>query len=303
MSYWEQALSAAHGAAERGFRVFPLSRRKLPALPSPHPQPMPTCRGACGRFGHGVHDATTDHRRLDALFAAAPWATAYGLACGQPPHYLLGLDLDVKDGVNGIADLRTLASRHHFTMPDTATVASPSGGLHHWLSAPPDLGILNSAREIAAGIDIRTTGGYLVGPGSLGTKGYYRFVPGTDPDLIAPAPAELLALLTPAPAPVAVAPDPERLRQGIHALAAYARAALNGECDKVRRTRQPGRKRRLFASAAQLARLIDAHALPQTVAYDALLTAGLACGLTAAECERNIVRGFARGSTTRTRVT
>jgi hypothetical protein len=167
-----------------------------------------------------------------------------------------------------------------------------------WLTAPPEAPISNSAREIADGIDIRGPAGYLVGPGSLSTHGRYGFTPGI-PTTIAPVAPELLALLTapPAAAPLS-APDPEQVRAGIRKQSAYGRAALDGECAKVRATRKPGRKTRLFASAAALARLINAGALDQDVAYDALITAGLACDLTAAECERSILRGFERGSTT-----
>ncbi|MFF1476205.1 bifunctional DNA primase/polymerase [Streptomyces sp. NPDC058301] len=90
------ALAHALSVAERGLPVIPLSRSKLPALRSPHhdePQPA-LCRGECGLPGHGVHDATTDPAAVRALFAAAPWATGYGIACGRPPHHLIGIDLD-----------------------------------------------------------------------------------------------------------------------------------------------------------------------------------------------------------------
>ncbi|MEU0278320.1 bifunctional DNA primase/polymerase [Streptomyces sp. NPDC006195] len=94
------ALTHALSAAERGLPVFPLSPTKLPALRSPHrgePEPV-LCRGECGRPGHGVHDATTDPTGVRSLFAAAPWATGYGIACGHPPHHLIGIDLDVAPG-------------------------------------------------------------------------------------------------------------------------------------------------------------------------------------------------------------
>ncbi|MFJ5684398.1 bifunctional DNA primase/polymerase [Streptomyces sp. NPDC093099] len=94
------ALTHALSAAERGLPVFPLSPTKLPALRSPHrgePEPV-LCRGECGRPGHGVHDATTDPTGVRSLFAAAPWATGYGIACGRPPHHLIGIDLDVAPG-------------------------------------------------------------------------------------------------------------------------------------------------------------------------------------------------------------
>lgn len=121
------ALAYALSAAENGFPVIPLSAGKLPALRSPHrnePGPGPgrtgsgrvgsgrvgspaaseatggagapgMCRGECGLPGHGVHDATTDPAAVRALFAAAPWATGYGIACGRAPHHLIGVDLDV----------------------------------------------------------------------------------------------------------------------------------------------------------------------------------------------------------------
>ncbi|WP_033820922.1 bifunctional DNA primase/polymerase, partial [Kitasatospora sp. MBT63] len=113
---WHHALAAAQFAAARGLQSFPLARSKRPAIPSPHPRD-PHCRGACGRLGHGVHDATTDPERLRELFEAAPWATAYGIACGRPPHHLIGLDLDVKHGADGPGNLRNLATRHQFHIP------------------------------------------------------------------------------------------------------------------------------------------------------------------------------------------
>jgi hypothetical protein len=298
VSDWNSSLTAANYAAQRGFWVFPLSRSKRPAIPCPHPKGQrPPCRGQCGRFGHGVYDASPDAARVRELFDAAPWATAYGIACGRPPHHLIGIDLDVKDGRDGIADLHRLAQEHGFAFPRTATVSTPTGGLHLWLTAPPEAPISNSAREIADGIDIRGPAGYLVGPGSLTIHGHYAFAPGV-PTTIAAAAPELLALLTAPPTAALPVPDPEQVRAGIRKQSAYGRAALDGECAKVHATRKPGRKTRLFASAAALARLINAGALDQDVTYDALLAAGLACDLTAAQCERSILRGFERGSTT-----
>ncbi|MBW8702274.1 hypothetical protein MBT84_21940 [Streptomyces sp. MBT84] len=171
------ALAHALSAAERGLAVIPLSRTKLPALRSPHrgdPDPTaPTCHGECGRFGHGVYDASTDPRRIRGLFAAAPWATGYGIACGLRPHHLIGIDLDTKSGTDSSAALRELALRHLFTIPETVVVLTPSGGRHLWLSGPPDVVVPNSAGRLAPGIDIRGAGGYLVGPGSRTERGVY----------------------------------------------------------------------------------------------------------------------------------
>ncbi|WP_369183664.1 bifunctional DNA primase/polymerase [Streptomyces sp. Y1] len=201
---WTAARALALAAAERGLSVFPLSPSKLPAVASAHrDQPNLRCTGQCGALGHGVHDATTNPARIRALFAAAPWATGYGIACGRAPHHLIGVDLDVKNGLDGIAALAALAENRGFTVPDTVTVATPTGGRHLWLTAPASARVPNSASKHAPGVDVRGSGGYLVGPGSLGTRGYYRYAADTDPSHIAPAPTALLAVLTPPPAPPA----------------------------------------------------------------------------------------------------
>lgn len=199
------ALAHALSAAERGLAVIPLSRTKLPALRSPHragpAQDPPSCHGECGRFGHGVHDASTDPARIRELFAAAPWATGYGIACGLPPHHLVGVDLDTKSETDSSAALRELALRHLFTIPPTVVVLTPSGGRHLWLTAPPEAVVANSAGRLAPGIDIRGAGGYLVGPGSRTRHGVYTTAPGTSHLPPAPCPPALLRLLLPPPRP------------------------------------------------------------------------------------------------------
>ncbi|MGW0546944.1 bifunctional DNA primase/polymerase [Streptomyces altiplanensis] len=225
------ALAHALSAAERGLPVIPLSRTKLPALRSPHrdaPEPF-LCRGECGRPGHGVHDATTDPAAVRALFAAAPWATGYGIACGRPPHHLIGIDLDTKSDTDATVSLRHLALRHLFTIPETVVVLTPSGGRHIWLTGPPGVTVPNSASRLAPGIDIRGTGGYLVGPGSLTAHGIYRTAPGTGHLAPAPCPSALLRLLTP---PARSHPRAGRPADGTgrgHGLVQFVRAAHEGQ--------------------------------------------------------------------------
>ncbi|MEU1277013.1 bifunctional DNA primase/polymerase [Streptomyces sp. NPDC005805] len=209
------ALAHALTAAERGLPVIPLTPAKLPALRSPHrddPEPS-LCRGECGRYGHGVHDATADPAGVRALFAAAPWATGYGIACGRPPYHLIGVDLDTtSQQTDAAAELRLLALRHLFTIPDTVTVLTPSGGRHLWLTGPPGVTVPNSASRLAPGIDIRGAGGYLVGPGSVTAHGAYRPAPGSADLPPAPCPEALLRLIAPPhrprPAPPTDGPRP-----------------------------------------------------------------------------------------------
>ncbi|WP_428953655.1 bifunctional DNA primase/polymerase [Streptomyces sp. cg35] len=268
------ALAHALSAAARGLAVIPLSRTKLPALPSPHrddPPSAPRCHGECGLPGHGVYDATTDPRRVRALFAAAPRATGYGIACGLPPHHLIGVDLDTKSGTDSSASLRELALRHLFTIPDTVVVATPSGGRHLWLSGPPDVVVPNSAGRLAPGIDIRGAGGYLVGPGSRTEHGVYSTVPGTAHLAPAPCPPALLRLLTPPPR--AHHPEPDT-RTGQHGagLVQFVLGAHEGQ-----------RNTRLFWAACRAYE----SGLGDTLA-DALTTAAVRTGLTAREARSTI---------------
>jgi hypothetical protein len=224
------ALAHALSAAERGLPVIPLSATKLPALRSPHrddPEPV-LCRGECGRPGHGVHDATTDPAAVRALFAAAPWATGYGIACGRPPHRLIGIDLDVKSSTDSMAELQHLALRHLFTIPETVTVLTPSGGRHLWLTGPADPVVPNSAGRLAPGIDVRGTAGYLVGPGSVTAHGAYRLAPGTAHLTPAPCPPALLRLIAP-PAHPRSTPGPAAHHGDGHGLVQFVLAAQEGQ--------------------------------------------------------------------------
>ncbi|MEO3766229.1 bifunctional DNA primase/polymerase, partial [Streptomyces sp. B5E4] len=202
-SVHSHALTAALAAARRGLPVFPLSRAKQPAVRSPHHADWPRvpCRGECGRIGHGVYDATTDTGAIHTLFAAAPWATGYGIACGRPPHHLIGLDLDVKPGTDALGLFESLLAAHGIVLPPTVVILTPGGGRHIWLTGHSGHTVPNSVGRLAPGVDVRGTGGYLAGPGSRTLHGTYRPAP-RSARAPAPAPRALLRLLTPPP------PDP-----------------------------------------------------------------------------------------------
>lgn len=258
------ALRHALTVASRGLAVIPLSRSKLPALRSPHRdrQPSGGCRGECGQMGHGIHDATRDPDRIRALFAAAPWATGYGIACGRPPHHLIGLDLDVKNGVDGIANAERLAAEHGFTLPATVTIATPSGGRHLWLAGTADATVPNSASRLAPGIDVRGSGGYLVGPGSSTARGRYVVARGTEHHALHAAPPRLLQLAAPAPAAARPRPAPAAVPAGLPAAGARALALVR----YVLQAREGERNARLFWAACRA----------QETAQPAELTAALA---------------------------
>ncbi|WP_138275768.1 bifunctional DNA primase/polymerase [Rhodoluna limnophila] len=108
--------------------------------------------------------ATSDSAVIKNWFETRPKMN-YGIACGQSG--LLVVDLDVKKGDNGIANWRELSTNLNV---NTFEVETPSGGLHLYFWGE---GFRNSAGTIARGVDLRASGGYVVGPGSQTAEGTY----------------------------------------------------------------------------------------------------------------------------------
>lgn len=101
------------------------------------------------------------------------------------------LDIDPKNG--GLEQLATLEATHG-RLPDTHTVQTGSGGRHYYFRMP-GFPLRNNARKLAAGIDVRGTGGMVVAPPSVSGVGAYRLVEDFELE-IAEAPQWLLDLLT-----------------------------------------------------------------------------------------------------------
>lgn len=273
---WQCAYDNAHQARGQGLAVFP-TRNKLPAIRSPHEKGH-SCRGQCGQPGHGVYDATTDAANVRRLFLLAPHADGYGIACNGR---MVGLDLDRKNGVDGVATLNRLAREHGFEIPLTVTVCTPSGGFHLWLTVPDGMTVPNSVGRLGPGIDVRGTGGYVVGPGSTGRNGEYGFHPSlgyVDPQ---PVPEQLLALMLP-PAPIVrpqrrTSPTPDA-----------AGRALTGLVDVVLNSTQGGRNAALYWAASKAwAHVADGH-VAGSVAEAELISAAVSVGLGEAEARRTV---------------
>jgi Bifunctional DNA primase/polymerase, N-terminal len=288
---WQQALADATEATRRGLPVFPIGRKKMPAIRSPHHDDPPgtqKCRGECGHPGHGVHDATLDEQRLAELFAAAPHATGYGIACGRGEHPLLGVDLDRKNGVDGVESLRALADEHGFEVPETVVIATPSRGFHLWFTGPVGARVQNSAGKLGPGIDVRGYGGYLVGPGSWTPKGVYRIA---EMHPIARLPLGLLNLMTPTPVqqPAARAPRALPARQ--------RSAALTGLVKFVLDSHDGQRNARLYWAAARGFEHARHGLVDEQAVTGALVEAASRTGLSEAEAWHTVRSAYRSGAT------
>ncbi|QUI36312.1 bifunctional DNA primase/polymerase (plasmid) [Streptomyces alfalfae] len=171
-------IEAAVRAAGRGLALFP--------LPAGGRVPAP-----------GWHDqTTTDPAALVQLLADG---ANTGVGCRA--SRVVALDLDVHGDDDGPGVLAALAERFGQAVPDTFTVATPSGGQHLYFRVPEDctIGSVSGGRTpLGPGIDVRgpgrRRGGYLVGPGSVVAGRPYVIAHDVP---VAPLPGWIGALLAP----------------------------------------------------------------------------------------------------------
>jgi hypothetical protein len=274
-------LRAALEAAERGWHVFPLRPgTKRPAL---HGEATCTGTGPCAD-GHVKWEqrATTDPDRIRAAWSRAPYNV--GIATG--PSGLLVVDLDVPkdkssaDAPDGATTFGALCERAGHAVPGTYRTRTASGGQHLYFTAPDGVRLSNTAGTVAASVDTRAWGGYVVAAGSTIPTGRYETVSG--PEAVS-LPSWLLSILQPAPrapqAPsVAVAGQSRR----------YADVALAAETRNVATAQVGEREATLFRAARALGRFVAWGDLPRHMVEQALQEAGESAGLTVAECRSTL---------------
>jgi putative DNA primase/helicase len=166
------------------------------------------------RTAHGVKDATCDAEQIKRWWKKWPDANI-GLATGAPS----GVDvLDVDPRHGGDDSLRDLELEHGEIGP---TVISVTGGGGSQLFFRHEPGLKCSTGTIAAGLDFKTTGGYVILPRSTHKNGrFYEWEGASRPDEleVAAHPEWLLAKIRSASSrPNGKAPSPlveEKIRAG-----------------------------------------------------------------------------------------
>lgn len=144
-------LESALALAAKGFKVFPIKPgAKYPPLLNGWPQ-----------------KATSDPALVEMYWVPMPEANI-GIHC----EGLVVIDVDVKK--NGIESLEKLEITDG--LPPTLTTITPTGGRHLFYRLPEGhAGVPNSVGVLGAGLDVRSTGGYVVAPGSDVPGGAYTF--------------------------------------------------------------------------------------------------------------------------------
>lgn len=138
-------------ATMQGWKSFPLvPGKKIPCEPDP--------------FG----TATNDPEKIKEWFTPYP-ECGFGIVTGAS-NGITVLDLDIKNGVNGLANFSAL----DINIPKTGIVRTPSGGFHVYFYTG-SLQIPCSVSKVALGVDVRGYGGYAVGPGTRHQNGSYQW--------------------------------------------------------------------------------------------------------------------------------
>jgi hypothetical protein len=151
--------------AARGWACFPLRpRSKLPLI-------------SAKAGGRGFHDATTDPVQLEAWWAREPLANI-GIATGAS-----GLVVLDADGLEGLAQLQTLAAPHGGLPKTLVQKTGRDGGLHFIYR-----GTVKSSQVKGEHLDVRGSTGYIVAAPSVHpSRALYQWVDATVPIADLPA--------------------------------------------------------------------------------------------------------------------
>ncbi|MFE3579578.1 bifunctional DNA primase/polymerase [Streptomyces vinaceus] len=275
-------LEAALAVAARGWPIFPLRPgAKNPAL---HRDDRCPGIGPCA----GGHVKWEQRATTDPAVVARCWShKPYNIGLATGPAGLVVVDLDMpkenssQDAPCGADNLLALCERAGQPVPATYRVRTPSGGIHLYFTAPDRTRLGNTAGKLAPLIDTRAHGGYVVAPGSTTKAGTYQV---TDPSPVAELPVWLLVLLQP-PAP---RPTLLRMPGAVRGGGSAARAALDAECDTVRRAPAKQANNTLNRSAFKVGRFVAWGDIPRQEVEEAFQAAGEDRGLTEAECRATI---------------
>lgn len=282
-------LAAAYAYAKRGWPVFPLGRRtkrpvaNCPACPTTKTAGKGHDPARCPCLCcHGFYAATTDPDRITAMRARHPsglLAIATGAVSG-----LVVADIDPRNG----------GTIHPDLMPQTACVATGSGG-RHLLYTYPGVPVPSRGLPGFQGIDIKADGGYIaaapsVHPGTGRPYRWLRFGP------VEEMPRALLDLATADPAPTG--PPPTRAASTRPPSTSAAGGISHPDrllvvlLDRVATAPEGRRRTTLYGVARGVARMIGAHTIDPGEAWALLYNAGRAAGQTDRDTRAAITGGF-----------
>lgn len=254
-------------AEQLGWKVFLLA----PGLKVPY--------FAKQRGGNGVHDATLDPDQIRAWGQVCPHGNV-GVACGKQSAIVV-VDVDPRNG--GDASLAALAAKGR-VLPPGPRGRTGNGGWHYVFKF--DSRITNSKSKLGPGIDVKSTGGYVVAAPSWtrksddGPGGPYVWEVSPFDVAVPRMPIWMATILNPPPLPTpAFAPD---VNGGdVEPLARFVASSTKGE-----------RNNRLHWAACRVGQMAARGQVAADSAGRRLVAAAAAAGYVGAEVARTIDSAF-----------
>jgi hypothetical protein len=238
-------------------QALALAAQRLPCFP---------CRAdKCPATPHGFKDATCDHQVLREL-----WRRYSGPLVGVPAGEVSGLDvLDIDTRQGGSAWF----AKHRDRLPATRVHRTRSGGLHLLFRHQ---GMRCSAGRIAAGVDVRASGGYAIWWPAVGCPVLWEVPPAKWPEWLRPQ------LASPARPPTrrVLVPNDHSLRGLIRLIA----GARSGERNCL-----------TFWAACRAGEMVASGLLHADTAVEVIAEAASRAGLPFAEARRTAWSGIRIG--------
>ena len=171
MIFLSELHEAARAWAQAGFAVFPCCvGTKLPA-----------CK-------HGLNDATTNLDQIDAWWNTNPQYNI-GIVPSRSSAMCFVVDVDPPLGAETLAGL----IKDHGPLPDTLTIRTPRGGLHHWFTGACRATVQGLGPKVDTRGEENGKASYVLVPPSVVNGVEYEYVGDTND--IAPGPAWIAELL------------------------------------------------------------------------------------------------------------
>jgi Bifunctional DNA primase/polymerase, N-terminal len=229
--------------------------------------------------GTGVHGASEDPDQIRAWGKLCPDGNV-GIACGEASE-IVAIDVDPRNA--GDASIRALAARG-YSFPRGPRQRTGNGGWHLLFQHQP--GIAGSKNKLGRGIDVKSTGGYVLvapsrtAPSDAGPGGPYAWE--VSPfDVPAPRmPIWMTTMLRPAPRPKS-AVTPNVNGGDIEPLARFVASSTKGE-----------RNSRLHWAACRAGEMAARRQVSAQSAGNRLVAAAAAAGYFGSEVANTIDSGF-----------
>jgi len=218
---------------------------------------------------HGYQDASRDPETIKGWWTEFPLANI-AIATGVPSN-LLVLDVDPKNG--GDESLKEL-EKQIGPLPKTVIALTGGGGEHYYFILPVNAEIKNSIGKLGPGLDIKTTGGYVVAEPSIHQNGrpyVYELDHHPEDTTLADVPVGLLDLLRQPPKEEYLT-VPEIYT---HKTTRYGRRALREEAEKIIYASFGEQEMTLNVACLKIGALIKTGKIQFEEGYTVLVDAGM----------------------------